>query len=74
VSLVSLDQDLDSCVVGWSSESSCRAKGLNDTICSLMPVFDDVTTLPSGCPFKNETQVCTFSPSLHANLATPLWR
>lgn len=57
MSLVALDENLDSCVVGWSSVNSCRAKGLNDTICSLMPVFDDVTIIPSGCPFKNETKV-----------------
>jgi hypothetical protein len=48
---------MDTCVVGWSSENSCRAKGLNETSCALMPVFDDVDTVQYQCPFKNETQV-----------------
>jgi hypothetical protein len=54
---VSLDDFLDTCVVAWSSVNSCRAKGLNAIICSLMPVFDDVTTSQAGCPNRNETQV-----------------
>ena len=60
MSLVALDADMDTCVVGWSSVDSCRAKGLNETICSLMPVFSDVTTLRWQCPFKNETKVSSF--------------
>ena len=52
-----LDQYLDTCLVAWSSVNSCRAKGLNDTSCALMPVFNDVATLENQCPFKNETQV-----------------
>lgn len=61
MSLVALDADMDTCVVGWSSIDSCRAKGLNETICSLMPVFSDVTTLWWQCPFKNETKVSLFT-------------
>lgn len=57
VNLVVLDSYLDTCVVGWSSVNSCRAKGLNDTTCALMPIFDDVDTLKYQCPYKNETQV-----------------
>ncbi len=63
MSLVALDADMDTCVVGWSSIDSCRAKGLNETICSLMPVFSDVTTLRWQCPFKNETKVSSFTPT-----------
>ena len=57
VNLVVLDQYMDTCVVGWSSVNSCHAKGLNETSCALMPVFDDVDTVQYQCPFKNETQV-----------------
>ena len=57
VSLVTLTDFMDTCVVGWSSVDSCRAKGLNDSTCALMPFFDDVATVPYQCPFKNETQV-----------------
>ena len=57
VNLVVLDQYMDTCVVSWSSVNSCRAKGLNETSCALMPVFDDVDTVQYQCPFKNETQV-----------------
>lgn len=57
VNLVVLDQYMDTCVVGWSSVNSCRAKGLNETSCALMPVFDDVDTVQYQCPFRNETQV-----------------
>ncbi len=57
VSLVALDEDSDTCMVGWSSVNSCRAKGLNETTCSLMPVFSDVATVKWQCPFKNETKV-----------------
>lgn len=57
VALVALDEDMDTCLVGWSSAASCRAKGLNETLCALMPVFSDVATAQWGCPHKNETQV-----------------
>lgn len=59
INLVKLTDFMDTCVVGWSSVNSCRAKGLNSTACALMPFFDDVDTVPYQCPFKNETQVCT---------------
>ncbi len=54
---------MDTCVVGWSSVDSCVAKGLNGTTCALMPIFDDVGTVPYQCPFKNETQVRTLPQS-----------
>jgi hypothetical protein len=54
---VALDEDLDTCLVGWSSAASCSAKGLNDTLCTLMPLFSDVAMAQWACPHKNETQV-----------------
>lgn len=55
---------MDTCVVGWSSVDSCRAKGLNETICSLMPIFSDVATIRWQCPYKNETKVKPCSNAL----------
>ena len=68
---------MDTCVAGWSSVNSCRAKGLNETSCALMPVFNDVDTVQYQCPFKNETQVrppfqppASFTIELSSSLAT----